>query len=373
MTPPNEQPAISISTTCYNHEKYIPFFMESLLQQDFTNWELVVTDDCSTDDSYRLLQSYTSDPRIRVYKNDRNRHVCHTFNHSLSKVNGEYVCCMSVDDGLVKGKLAHDYEFLEHHQNVSVLYNDLIPIGEDNEPIDFSIDVHEKMDRWDVLRFLFTEGNCLPVPGMMIRRECVDQVGKLNPLLRLTQDYEWHIRLLLNSDMAQSETPLTYYRRRENRGNLSAWTVENFSAIYSEMELMLKDCVKKIADVQQFRKIFPEFTRYENMVDRDIPFYAGLVLVGSPVPSIRAAGLSLLYDFALQNGDYLEKSYDFLAKDFMKITQESKIAGHYVIFDPPILRGPMEKIMYKIWRSLSRKLRRRGYFKGIVAYHISAQ
>lgn len=105
MRPSNEQPAISICATSYNHEKHIPFFTESLLQQDFTNWELVVTDDCSTDDSYRLLQSYTSDPRIRVYRNDRNRYVCHTFNHSLSKVNGKYICSMSADDDFVKGEL----------------------------------------------------------------------------------------------------------------------------------------------------------------------------------------------------------------------------------------------------------------------------
>lgn len=109
MRPSNKQPAISACATCYNHEKYIPFFMESLLQQDFTNWELVVTDDCPTDDSYRLLQSYTSDSRIRVYRNDRNRLLGQTFNRLLSKVNGEYVCSMSVDDSSVKVELIPEY------------------------------------------------------------------------------------------------------------------------------------------------------------------------------------------------------------------------------------------------------------------------
>jgi glycosyltransferase involved in cell wall biosynthesis len=103
-----QEPLISICVPCYNHEKYIPYFMETLLKQDFKEWELIVTDDCSTDNSYSLLKSYSSDRRIRIYKNDCNRHLCQTMNNSFSLARGKYICIMYTDDAFVDGKLKNE-------------------------------------------------------------------------------------------------------------------------------------------------------------------------------------------------------------------------------------------------------------------------
>ena len=357
----HDSPQISVCATCYNHEKYIPFFMEKLLEQDFQDWELIVTDDCSTDGSYDLLKTYCHDPRVHVYKNDRNRHVCQTANHSFAKARGKYVCIISTDDAIVEGKLAHDVAYLDAHPEVAALYNNLIPIREDNTFISDPKQrwAHCKLDRWQILNHLFTKGNCMMIPGLVVRRESMQAIGLMNPLLCLTQDYEYHMRLLLHGEMAISDRPLTYYRRRDDEMNLSAGTEKNENNGDNEIALLLEEEVRRINGLEQFRRIFPEFNKYSELRDEDIVFYTGLLLVESPRRPIRAAGLKMLYDFVLRNVERLEQQYDFLAKDLMAITRKV-YAYNEILPDRAALKKPLDKLIYKIWHSMRRKLKRRG-------------
>lgn len=354
-------PQISVCATCYNHEKYIPFFMEKLMGQDFQDWELIVTDDCSTDGSYDLLKSYCNDSRVHVYRNDRNRHVCQTANNSFAKARGKYVCIISTDDAFAEGKLAHDVTYFEAHPEISVLYNNLIHIKEDNTVIRDTKQrgMHLRHNKWHFLHHLFTKGNCMMIPGLAVRKKCIDEIGMMNPLLCLTQDFEYHIRLQLHYEIAISDIPLTYYRRRDNEMNLSAYTQQNYNHIDNEMALLLGECARQIKGVEQFRQIFPEFSKYDELNDKDIVFYVGQILVESPSRPIRAAGLAMLYEFVIRDIERLEQQYGFMAKNFMEITHKV-YAYNETIPNREMLKTPLDKLIYSIWSSMRRKLRRRG-------------
>lgn len=354
---------ISICASCYNHAPYIPFFMETLLKQDFRDWELIVTDDCSTDGSYEALQSYSSDPRVHVYRTDCNRHVCQTSNHSYTKARGKYVCIFSTDDAFAEGKLAHDVDYLEKHPEISVLYDNMCIIGEDNtaaKDAKKNWKHRTDYDQYQFLHRLFTRGNCMMIPGMVVRKSCMDAIGLLNPLLQLTQDYEYHIRLMLNYEIAISDAALTYYRRRDNEQNLSAGTPENENHSDNEVMLLLSGCVQQIKGVSQFRRIFPEFDRYSDLTDADIPFYAGLQLVESKSTAIRSAGLRILYDFVSSNTAYVESKYGFYAKDFMAIARRVQCSFRDQLVSRGQITRPLDRLIYTIWASMRRKLRRRG-------------
>lgn len=354
-------PQVSICATCYNHEKYIPFFMKTLMEQDFQDWELVVTDDYSTDYSYEMLTQYTCDPRVRVYRNERNRHIGHTTNNSLSKARGKYVCLISVDDGLVLGKLSHDYNYLETHADIAVLYSNLIIIGEDSVPTGAFLMHPAGLERYQSLNFMFTHGNRMLIPGIFFRRECLDVVGLFNPLLCLTQDYEFNIRLMLNYEMAISDTPTVYYRRRDNDQNVSAYTPQCFSHIANETALLLDAGVQQIKNIDQFKKIFPDFKKYDPINNEDVLFYVGLVLSECKNSAVRMAGLKMLYNFVADRIDYLEQQYGFSSKDFMSLTREVDIFGeHKYMLRIHKKSSLLERLLCGVWRSLTRKLKRRG-------------
>lgn len=363
MSATTSEPLISICVPCYNHEKYIPYFLETLFSQSFTDWELIVTDDCSTDNSYQILQKFATDKRVRIYKNDRNRHLCYTLDHSLSQAKGKYICLMYTDDAFVKDKLANDFRFMEEHEEVGVLYTDLIDIGEDNEDLHHLRENLNEFRRYEILRRLFLFGNCLLIPGLVFRRSCLNEVGFFNPLLCLTQDYEYHIRLILNFIPAKSKESTVFYRIRENGQNLSAPTLANASQTANEFFLCVSSCIRQIKDLTQFSKIFPDFKKVPLLSSRDIPFYVALMLVESPTQPLRAAGLRILYDFTLKNIKYVEKEYGFTAKDFMDICRHTAIFGEFgerFTIDESKITRVWTKIIFKVWKSFTRKLRRRG-------------
>jgi Glycosyl transferase family 2 len=100
MSPTTEdyQPKVSVVVTAFNREKYIAQAIESVLAQTFTDFELIVVDDCSRDNTAAIARSYESDPRVRVYVNERNLGQFPNRNHAATHARGEFLKPHDSDD-----------------------------------------------------------------------------------------------------------------------------------------------------------------------------------------------------------------------------------------------------------------------------------
>lgn len=97
---------VSIILTSFNHAKYLREAIESALNQTFSDFELIIWDDASTDDSWEIIQSY-SDPRIKSFRNDVRRRGIYGINRAISEVaEGEYIAIHHSDDVWELNKLA---------------------------------------------------------------------------------------------------------------------------------------------------------------------------------------------------------------------------------------------------------------------------
>lgn len=322
-----KKPLVSIVATSYNFERYIPYFIESVLSQSYRNWELIVTDDCSADKSFEILKSYEKkDPRIRVFQNDRNRHVCHTINNSLEKASGDFVCFMSCDDAFLPEKLLHDVDFMENNPEVGVLYGRLFQMDENNSLVgEYSLS--ENFDRFSLLKEMFLSGNKLLSPGMFVRKEIVDAVGSFHPFFRMTQDYEYHIRMLFHTRHAYSLESLVKYRRMSNNSNLSGFTQRMTSSEQNETFFLLNTYLESIKEYALLKLIFPEVVEFGPEDDRLVPYYLGRIALSSRHNYVKFFGMQVIYNFMLDadNEAYLEEVVDFLPKDFMRIVSENRI------------------------------------------------
>ena len=194
-------PLVSIVATNYNFERFIPVFIESVLKQTYLNWELIVIDDCSADSSFELLKEYErKDSRMKVLRNDRNRHTSYTTNQGIRRALGKYICLISCDDVLLPEKLSSDVSFMEAHSDIGVRYGQLQQIDEFNRAQEYSYLPLTPFSRETLLRAMYLEGNKCVAPGMFIRKSVVEKVGFFHPLLRMTQDYEYHVRLLFRTE-----------------------------------------------------------------------------------------------------------------------------------------------------------------------------
>ena len=102
---------VSIIMPNYNSGKYISESIESVLAQTYENWELIVVDDCSSDDSIEVIKSY-SDPRIKLIQNEKNSGAAISRNNAIAVASGEFIAFLDSDDLWTTDKLQRHLEFM---------------------------------------------------------------------------------------------------------------------------------------------------------------------------------------------------------------------------------------------------------------------
>lgn len=112
-------PLISVVMSVYNGEKYLVEAVDSILAQTFTNFELIVIDDGSTDESRALINSY-QDNRILVIENKNNIGLAASLNEGIDIARGKYIARMDCDDISERNRLALQYEYMESHPETVV-------------------------------------------------------------------------------------------------------------------------------------------------------------------------------------------------------------------------------------------------------------
>lgn len=105
---------VSVIMPSFNSSRFIVDSVKSVMQQSFKNWELVITDDCSTDDTYSILSELAkTDSRIALYQNDKNSGAAVSRNNSIAKSKGRYLAFLDADDIWLPEKLERQLSFMK--------------------------------------------------------------------------------------------------------------------------------------------------------------------------------------------------------------------------------------------------------------------
>lgn len=126
-------PKVSILLPTYNRAAYLRLALESILAQTFTNFEVVVMDNASTDDTPAVVASF-DDPRIVYHRNPRNVGAVGNHNRGLRHCRGEYLAIFSDDDLMLPDNLARKVAVLEAHPTVGLVYSDALVIDAEGQP-----------------------------------------------------------------------------------------------------------------------------------------------------------------------------------------------------------------------------------------------
>ena len=161
---------VSVIMGVYNAEKTLRPAIESIINQTYPNWELIICDDGSTDRSHWLAQEY-KDPRIIVIRNKQNMGLGYALNRCLEKVQGEYIARMDADDISLPERLERQLEFMKAHPEYAVVSTAIIMF--DNAGDFYPRTVVEQPDAR-----AFIIGSPVAHPACMMRKECLDAVGR---------------------------------------------------------------------------------------------------------------------------------------------------------------------------------------------------
>lgn len=125
---------VSIIMPAYNSARFIAESIESVIAQTYTNWELLITDDCSKDDSYNIMMKYAEkDSRIQIYQTPQNSGAAVARNISLAHAVGKYIAFLDSDDLWINTKLERQVAFMEE-RDIAFSFSDYDVIEEDGKP-----------------------------------------------------------------------------------------------------------------------------------------------------------------------------------------------------------------------------------------------
>jgi glycosyltransferase involved in cell wall biosynthesis len=211
-----EQPLVSIIMPVYNCEKYIAAAMDSMLQQSFQNFELIVLEDCSTDNTAAILKNYT-DSRIKLVLNTQNIGLIPNLNKGIDLVSpaAKYVARMDGDDISMLNRLTMQVDFLEATPNVDVVAATVKLIDENGHDIGtWKEDViHTSIDQ---IRSFLSFNNCIAHPTVMLKAPLIKQL-RYEPNQMLSEDYDLWLRCMSqNKTIAKIAQPLVLHRILSN-------------------------------------------------------------------------------------------------------------------------------------------------------------
>lgn len=147
-----ERDKVSVIMPAYNCESYIDETIQSLLNQTYTNWELVVVDDCSTDRTGEILQQYAKiDKRIKYVKNEHNLHAAASRNRAIRLAKGQYLAFLDSDDIWKDDKLEKQLSFMKKNNCVfcCTAYG---KVDENGMVLDWVVKTEKVSKYWDVLK-----------------------------------------------------------------------------------------------------------------------------------------------------------------------------------------------------------------------------
>ena len=197
---------ISIVLPVYNGAKYLRESLDSVLAQTYTNWELLIVDDCSKDETPDIAQEYAQrDSRIRYYRNEENLRLPRNLNKGFSLTRGDYLTWTSDDNRYRPEALEKMYQALQENANAQLVYASYDVIDENDNLIETYIAKKGSIKR---LVGFNTVGACF-----LYTRKAYEAVGDYDHEMILVEDYDYWQRIAMRFKTVTVEQILYDYRR----------------------------------------------------------------------------------------------------------------------------------------------------------------
>lgn len=319
-------PTVSVIIPSYNHGEYIAECIQSVLDQIYQDFEIIITDDGSTDNTADVIESI-EDSRISLYKHPKNRGVSLAANNCICHASGKYIAWLSSDDAWYPEKLAVQVKYLDEHSNIAAVFGKVEWVDKSGITIDqfpyINIFNVANRTRYEWLRQFFVTGNCLSLPSSLVRAECFSDMGMFDPVFAGVLDLDLWVRVCLKQEIMIIDQKLIRNRWISDESNASGNTTENIIRNRFEFRHIL-DHYLRIDKPDELLLIFPDAIKYGKVEIDTIPYFLARIAISSEVDYKMLWGLDVIYRL-LKDGKMarvLEKEYDFSYIEFIKLVRK---------------------------------------------------
>ena len=212
-------PSVSVILPVYNGIKYLPQSVGSILHQEFTDFEFLVLDDCSTDGSWEWLQSL-KDERVHLFRNEQNRGLFYNLNFLIKKSKAAVIKIWSQDDVLYPACIGTVVAFHNQHPLIGFSYtardyidelgNDLNIEQQDDTPEIVSTSLHARIA-------FFTGSIAGNIANVTLNKFALDKSGLFNEQMKISGDFDMWVRLAQHYPVGFINKPLVQLRNHKEQ------------------------------------------------------------------------------------------------------------------------------------------------------------
>ena len=201
---------ISIILTCYNYGDYVGDAIGSALKQSYTDFEVIVVNDGSTDNSEEVISRFLDDPRIKYIK-QKNAGQANAKNTGIKNAARDLIAFLDADDMWEPDKLAKQVK-LFNNPNVGVVYSRARYIDGDGNPLDLRLQSKYLQPRSGKVTEWLIFDNFVPFSSSVVRRECFEKIGLFDESLKMGIDWDLWLRISVHYEFDYINEPLLIYR-----------------------------------------------------------------------------------------------------------------------------------------------------------------
>jgi glycosyltransferase involved in cell wall biosynthesis len=247
-------PTVSVIVSSYNYGRYVGAALQSVRRQTFTDFEALVIDDGSTDDSRRVIREFLSDRRFRLIKQNHGGQA-RAKNRGLAEARAPYVAFLDADDLWAKRKLARQVALMERDTSLGVVCTRRKIIDADGRPRPCS---DGRLPRGNVVAAMFRQ-NFVCFSSALMRAGVADYVGGFDESIPLAIDYDFWLRAARHYRFGVVNEPLVAYRvghvnlsqRKLERLHIARLIMERFANHYDQPNV-LSDDARALADAETY-------------------------------------------------------------------------------------------------------------------------
>ena len=217
-------PKVTIGMPTYNSQMFLEQAIVSVLSQTYQDFELVICDNCSSDDTERIINLYSEkDSRIRFFKNPENLGLFENCNQCIRHSSGEYINIMHSDDVMLPRNIEVKVEIFEKYPNVGLVGSSIEVIDGENNPVTWDLnpdwskykqDIIESGRDWLINKISANNPICFPY--VFLRKSVLDKSGLFNSKYAFVGDFDMWLRVALHCDVYFIQETLGKYRWHQN-------------------------------------------------------------------------------------------------------------------------------------------------------------
>lgn len=313
---------MSILTPSFNHERYVGFFIESILKQSFQEFELILVDDFSSDNNVSRILKF-KDSRIKLIKHSYNRGINAALNTAFENSSGEYLVFCASDDCLEPSALEELYKALRENPQAKAVYPSLTKIDMDGKVSACQLQKKESKSREEYIHHFFMEGNYFTSPGMAMSALDFSQIlYPLDTAMCNQQDTQMHIKLLLHGDVKMLDRSLVRYRFDANASNISARTLVTIQRERAEVESLMNTFLN-MRDIELLKRVFKKEIAELGIMPKEgqIGYFLGRMALLSPLKEWQIWGYHRIMESynTKEAQEILKEIYDFDFKQYLSL------------------------------------------------------